>query len=245
MVSFTHRVAEVIDLDMPRKVLDVGTGRGNFMLKLMKTFHNESQFTGIDLKEVSLAFARESITNDNVIFMAMNAEDLAFEDDTFDVVCISNSLHHLPDRKLVLQEVKRVLKPDGKLIISEMFCDHLSKKQHSHMWLHHFCAEIDQQLGIYHEMTYKKSKLINIVEENGFEIVSQFESSTHEEQLQTESREDETALLKNTYDAISQLIDKLENDSIKEKFRLRLDYKMVELYQIGYFEATNLIIIAL
>lgn len=44
----------------------------------------------------------------------INAMEIDFPDNTFDVIYASNLLHHIPDPKLVLQEMHRVLKPGGK-----------------------------------------------------------------------------------------------------------------------------------
>jgi ubiquinone/menaquinone biosynthesis C-methylase UbiE len=51
-----------------------------------------------------------------VTFLEMDTECLKFEDDTFDAVCISYSLHHLENIDRVSAEMKRVLKPDGILL---------------------------------------------------------------------------------------------------------------------------------
>jgi len=48
----------------------------------------------------------------------MNAEELKFADDYFDIVCGGAILHHL-DLNKALSEIARVLKPDGKAIFVE------------------------------------------------------------------------------------------------------------------------------
>ena len=45
---------------------------------------------------------------------ATDAEDLPYEDDTFDLVCGHAVLHHIPDLDLAMREVMRVLKPGGR-----------------------------------------------------------------------------------------------------------------------------------
>lgn len=224
-------------------VLEVGTGRGNFMEILLDTFSSDTHCTGIDLKDEYLKIAKENFQQNNVTFSVMNAEALTFEDDSFDVVCISNTLHHLPDYNKVLSEMKRVLKPTGHLIMNEMFCDHLTNKQHTHVWLHHFSADIDHEFGTFHDKTYKKNRLIQIVEDNDFNIIHQFESQTHEEQLTYEDLNQEKEILDNTFAAFKRGISKIEDGDTREKFLQTLLEKTPELYEAGFFAATSLTVI--
>jgi len=68
-----------------------------------------------------LAVARKKRTKDNLYFLQMDANEMSFQDDYFDIVTISLGLHDMPQeiRISVLEEVKRVLKKDGKLYILE------------------------------------------------------------------------------------------------------------------------------
>jgi len=53
----------------------------------------------------------------------MDAREMAFADASFYTVCISNSLHHMADLERVLAEMARVLRPKGRFIVAEMYCD--------------------------------------------------------------------------------------------------------------------------
>jgi ubiquinone/menaquinone biosynthesis C-methylase UbiE len=92
----------------------------------------------------------------------MSGERLLYPDSSFDTVSISNSLHHLPDIKKTLNEMLRVLKPGGLFIINELFCDGQNEKQLSHVLLHHLQAEVDTLLGIPHDKTFEKQKILDI-----------------------------------------------------------------------------------
>ena len=59
--------------------------------------------------------------------------------------------------------MKRVLKPGGRFIIVEMYSNNQTPEQMSHVQLHHFGAEIDRVMGVYHEETYTRDHIIDIV----------------------------------------------------------------------------------
>jgi len=79
-----------------------------------------ARVTAIDLSEVGLHQAAEQAERLglNIEFLAMNAEELAFGDDQFDLVCGSGILHHL-DLDKAVHEVFRVLKPGGRAVFME------------------------------------------------------------------------------------------------------------------------------
>ena len=55
--------------------------------------------------------------NKKISFRAGEAENLPYEDETFDIVTCSHSFHHYPDQKMAVSEMSRVLKKNGKLMI--------------------------------------------------------------------------------------------------------------------------------
>jgi len=85
---------------------------------------------------------------------------------SFDVVTISNSLHHFENPELILNEIIRVLKNDGYLLINEMICDNLSNPQKSHMKFHHWSGGIDKIMGISHNKTYSKKDISDLIKNN-------------------------------------------------------------------------------
>jgi len=97
-------------------VLDVGCGTGVLSLILSEMGHN---VTGIDLSEGMLGRAKEKAYDQNLRaeFRLGDAENLSFENESFDVVINRHLLWTLLDPERAVFEWKRVLKPGGKLII--------------------------------------------------------------------------------------------------------------------------------
>lgn len=100
----------------PLNVLDVGCGTGVISLILSEMGHN---VTGIDLSEGMLKRAKEKAYKQNLRaeFRLGDAENLSFEDGSFDAVINRHLLWTLLNPERAVAEWKRVLKPDGKLII--------------------------------------------------------------------------------------------------------------------------------
>jgi len=113
----------------------------------------------------------------------MTAEELSFPDNSFDVASISMALHHLPDVSKSLREIQRVVKPDGWIIINELFSDNLSPAQEVHKMHHHFRSKIDRILGISHNNTFTKGEILKLVENSGIEILFHFEFNSMDEPI--------------------------------------------------------------
>lgn len=98
------------------KILDVGTGPGLIALLLAEIGHD---VTGIDISEEMLKKAIENAKNLNIPakFMQGDAEDLPFESESFDAVVNRALLWTLPNPEKAIVQWKRILKPNGKLVI--------------------------------------------------------------------------------------------------------------------------------
>ena len=89
---------------------------------------------------------------------------MQFEDGYFDTVCISDALHHIKNREAVLNEMLRVLKPEGLMLITEMYSDgDQTPAQETHIMMHHWVASVDRLLGTYHQKTFTRQELQDIV----------------------------------------------------------------------------------
>lgn len=104
------------------KVLDIGTGTGLLAIEIVKVYPNV-EVIGLDLSDVVLEVARENVEKSEarlrVSFEKGDAEDIPFEDNTFNLIISSNTLHLIKNPIKMFNEIQRVLKPDGKFIISD------------------------------------------------------------------------------------------------------------------------------
>lgn len=96
-------------------VLDAGCGNGRLLDSIAE---KKIQYTGLDVSSELVQKARERYPHHT--FLVGNITDLSFEDASFDAIFCIATFHHLPSEKYRLQalnEFKRVLKPDGHLIM--------------------------------------------------------------------------------------------------------------------------------
>ena len=96
----------------------------------------------------------------------MEGENLHFEDETFDVVCMSNAMHHLANPEKTLSEMKRVVKHDGWLVIAEIVSDGLNEAQENQKMLHHLKSFTDRKSGISHRETWTEAEVLEIIRSN-------------------------------------------------------------------------------
>lgn len=154
------QLKEVLERYKNPEVLDVATGGGKFLEVLFQAVNAPKRLIGIDQKQTSIEAARSKFAErQNFGFERMDVHQLHFEDESFDIVSISNSLHHLRSAEEGLNEMVRVLRPGGALVIYEMVSDGLTDKQQTHMLLHHYWAEIDRRSGIDHNPTYTRDEI--------------------------------------------------------------------------------------
>ncbi len=102
------------------KVLDVGVGTG----LSLPLFPSYCSVTGIDFSQDMLRQASKKVDQmglDNIMLTQMDAMDLKFQDDSFDKVFISHVVSVVPDPYRVMNEVKRVCKKSGTLVIINHF----------------------------------------------------------------------------------------------------------------------------
>lgn len=103
-----------------KRILDYGCGSGQDSKKIAK--FGALEVVGIDISEVSITIARKEAKaaglQGRCKFLAMDAENMTFEDNSFDIVYCSGVLHHI-DLDKAYPEIARVLKPSGQVICLE------------------------------------------------------------------------------------------------------------------------------
>jgi ubiquinone/menaquinone biosynthesis C-methylase UbiE len=73
---------------------------------------------GVDISKQAIAYAKSHYQKENVVFRVMDIHNLEFPDSYFDLVCSFETIEHIDEIKKFLSEVKRVLKRNGKFIVS-------------------------------------------------------------------------------------------------------------------------------
>lgn len=104
------------------RVLEVGCGRGVGLPLILKTFH-AATVIGIDLDPKQIASARKRLADryDSCITLDVGSvTDLPFANASFDAVFDFGILHHVPVWQTGIAEIRRVLKPGGRIFFEEV-----------------------------------------------------------------------------------------------------------------------------
>ena len=120
-----RRIRAVVG-ERPAKVLDVGCGTGLFASRLRAAVHHVEVF-GVDLVPEMLARGRPRWRRDpgHVFPIQGDSERLPFGSATFDIVTCANSFHHYPHQDRAIAEMRRVLRPGGRLMVIDGYRDSL------------------------------------------------------------------------------------------------------------------------
>lgn len=135
-----------LNLNSPN-ILDIGCGTGINL----RSLEQYGAVTGVDNSECALAFCGK---RGHINVLNADADNLPFQNSTFDLITALDLLEHVDDNQ-VLNEFRRILKPDGYLMITV--------PAFNFMWSQHDEA-------VHHKRRYVKRDLISILMKNGFLI---------------------------------------------------------------------------
>lgn len=126
------------------KILDVGCGLGYF-IEVMSQYG--AKCTGIDVDDLCLAYCRDNISG-AYFKVDLTKPPYPFSDSHFDKAICSEVLEHIKENDVILEELKRIMKPNGTLVVSTPCLDgvfgtlwkrigHNSVNSNSHEYHHH------------------------------------------------------------------------------------------------------------
>jgi len=161
-LSFRH-------LDEPYRILDVGCGTGASVIDLKKLLGKRVDMVGVDVVSLQVDLAKEKIKK-NAVYAEVHfydGEHLPFDHNSFDAIYTSDVLGHVENVRNWLDELNRVLKPNGVLA---MFAESkLGKHAYIRNYLFKRGLNIDPHAE-YHISLYSKYTLKEFLESSGFEI---------------------------------------------------------------------------
>lgn len=118
-----HRTLARLAANAGTDILEIGVGTG----LVLSHYPRRCRVTGIDISEHMIAKAREKIARHKLFHVqqlqVMDAHALAFDDKSFDAVCLPFVITLIPDPERVLDECARVLRPGGEIILASKLGD--------------------------------------------------------------------------------------------------------------------------
>jgi len=120
-IKWRKKVVEIVGKNNPKQILDIATGTGDLALMMAKL--NPEKIIGLDISEGMLAVGKEKIAKVNlskkIEMVVGDSEEMPFNDDTFDAITVSFGVRNFANLDKGIQEIARVLKPSGVLVILE------------------------------------------------------------------------------------------------------------------------------
>ncbi|QLE39683.1 class I SAM-dependent methyltransferase [Nostoc sp. C052] len=157
-LSFLKTWVEISPTDT---VLDIACGTGEFE-RLLLAEYSSQQIVGIDISEEMLAIAKlKCSAYPQVSFQMASASRLPFDSNIFDVIVSANSFHYFDEPLAALKEMRRVLKPDGKVVILDWCKDYL------------ICKIFDLVLKIFdpaHKQCYTQNEFHRFLQDENFVV---------------------------------------------------------------------------
>lgn len=121
-VKWRKKVVAIAGKNNPKQILDIATGTGDLAIMMAETL-NPDRVIGLDISPGMLEVGKQKISKANlsekIEMIVGDSEDMPFDDNTFDAVTVSFGVRNFANLDKGIQEIARVLKPTGVLVILE------------------------------------------------------------------------------------------------------------------------------
>ena len=161
-LQFRSKILEMISVKSGDKVLDMGCGNGS-LIKSIKQLADINA-CGIDISPEMINECKQRYSD--ITFSLSSGEKLDFDDNTFDMIVTSCVLHHLDQPRNFFAEAHRILKPNGKLVVADIYFNAFLRPFFNYVFSPLYRAGDNKLIG------HKKLKRFYL--ENGFAIKETF-----------------------------------------------------------------------
>lgn len=121
-----ERLLQILKPRRGERLLEIGPGTGYYTLDVARALLPDGVLGIFDLQQEMLEHTMRRAADaglSNVVPRQGDAEQLPYEDASFDAVYLVTVLGEIPDRGAALREMRRVLKPEGRLVVGELLGD--------------------------------------------------------------------------------------------------------------------------
>jgi ubiquinone/menaquinone biosynthesis C-methylase UbiE len=121
-----ERLRSVLRPEPGERLLEIGVGTGYYSLELAEWIGPDGRLELFDLQQEFLDHAMRRAAERglaNLVATRGDATDLPYEDASVDAAVLTAVLGEIPDSAAALREIRRVLKPTGRLVVGELFGD--------------------------------------------------------------------------------------------------------------------------
>jgi ubiquinone/menaquinone biosynthesis C-methylase UbiE len=121
-----NRLRRILVPQPDERVLEVGPGTGYYTLDIAEQIAPDSVLDILDLQQEMLDHTMRKASErhiTNIVPTQGNAQELPYPNDTFDAAYMAVTLGEVSEQDAALRELRRVLKPSGRLVVGEIFGD--------------------------------------------------------------------------------------------------------------------------
>ena len=158
--GIVKKLQEISQLPPNKKVLEIGCGNG-IGTRLIQEYFKPSEFIATEYDESLVEITKQKVKDLNVLIEQADATKFRFADNEFDAVVGLSVIHHIPNWEDALNELHRIIKPNGLLIIKELSIDTFET----------FFGKIARKFveHPYNDM-FRKDEFINYTKQKGFKL---------------------------------------------------------------------------
>ncbi len=150
------------------KVLDVGSGTGGIIPYILQEIGNQGSVWAVDFAEKMVNLGKEKFRREpRVDFQTASVESLPFADQFFDQVICFGALPHFPDKQRAIEEMGRVLKLGGPLIIAHALSSQEIKDHHK------------ENSPVSQDCLPKKQEMMTLLANHGFQVTRLIDQSKY------------------------------------------------------------------
>lgn len=153
-------------------VLDIGCGYGYGSYYISQS-DKVNKVIGLDIVEEEILHAKKNYKGDKCDFICADALDLPFSDNYFDYIVSFENIEHVKDYNKYLEEIKRVLKPNGNLLLST------PNNRDLNIRLQKYLKKINEwplkyQENKWHIKEFYYDELVDLFQKYNFKIIDSF-----------------------------------------------------------------------
>lgn len=171
--AMTQRVTMAARVRSGSRILDVGCGVGGTIAHLNERL-SDCQLVGLNIDERQLVRARQLVQpgrGNSVGFVQGDACELPFDDGAFDVVTAVECIFHFPSRQRFFHQARRVLRPGGTLMVSDILIDG-DKVDQMNAWVQHNASALGGFYGSSTSTSVTSSVYAELAASEGFTVLS-------------------------------------------------------------------------
>ena len=158
--GIVKHLQEISKLSVGKKILEIGCGNG-IGTRLIQEYFKPNEFVATEYDESLVEITKQKVKDLNVLVEAADATNFRFEDNEFDAVIGLSVIHHIPNWENALDELHRIIKPNGLLIIKELSIETFET----------FFGKISRKFVEHpYDDMFRKDEFINYLKQKGFKL---------------------------------------------------------------------------